>query len=129
MPNDPAFVNDDVYLVCNEFYNAWRSRNYGKMSNLLSSMNRSNREKLMPKLVRDEYSDHELVDFELLAIDHYAAAGTDVQVKITLVDSTIREAKLRWLYEDQNGEIGNSMKKDGNWRIVMWGFSFYKEEA
>lgn len=126
---DPAFINDDVYIACNEFYSAWHLRNYGKMSGLLSSMNRSNRENLMPKLVRDEYSDHGLVDFELLAIDHYAAAGTDVHVKITLDDSTIREAKLRWLYEDQNGEIGNSMKNDGNWRIVMWGFSFYKEEV
>lgn len=128
-PKDASFTSDDVYIVCNEFYDAWRSCNYGKMSNLLSSMNRSGREKLMPKLVRDEYSDHKLVDFELLAIDHYAAAGTDVQVKITLENSTIRQAKIRWLYEDSSGEIGNSMKNDGNWRIVMWGFSFYKEEV
>lgn len=99
------------------------------MSSLLTSMNRSNREKLMPKIVRDEYSDHGLVDFELLAIDHYAAAGTDVQVMVTLDDSTVRQAKLRWLYEDKDGEIGNSMKNDGNWRMVMWGFSFYKEEV
>lgn len=128
MPDDAEFINDDAYAACNEFYNAWRSRNYGKMSSLLSSMNRSNREMLMPKLVRNEYSYHGLVDFEILSIDHYAAAGTDVEVRITLDDHSVRQAKLRWLYEDQDGEIGNSMKNDGNWRIVMWGFSFYKDE-
>ena len=129
MPNDPAFINDDVYVVSTEFYNAWRSRNYGKMSSLLSSMNRSGREKLMPKLVREEYSGHHLLEFELLSIDHYAAAGADVTVRVKLDDTTTRQAKLRWLYEDREGEIGNSMKNDGSWKIVMWGFSFYKEEV
>jgi hypothetical protein len=126
--NDPDFETDWVYIACHEYLNAWRTRNYGRMSNLLTSMNRKDREKLMPKLVRDEYGAHELIEFALLSIDHYAAAGTDVKVRIKLADGTTKQAELKWLYEDQNGEIGNSMKNDGNWKIVMWGFSFYKEE-
>lgn len=125
-PEKKDFQIDPVVELGAGFYDAWKSNNYGKMSELLATMNGSGREKQMPKLVRDEYKNYVLKSYKILSVDHYATGGSDLRVQVELKDGSKKEASIRCIYEDEAGEFANSLMDNGRWRILFWGITHYK---
>lgn len=123
---EEGFESDPIVVLANAYYEAWRSKNYGKMSGLLATMNKSGREKMMPKVVRDEYSSRQLVAYKISSIDHYATGASNINVEIELDDGTTKNVSIRCIYEDMDGDFGNSLMDDGAWRILFWGITYYK---
>ena len=120
-----SMLDDELYQVCKSFYDYWIAKNYGNMSDALTTMSKSGNIGSVPKMVRDQYVDHNLVSYEIEKINHRATGAAEIEMEVVLGDGVKRHAEIRWLYEDSNGEIGNSMKNDGSWKIVTWGTSFY----
>lgn len=123
---EEGFKSDPVVELAVSYYEAWQSKNYGKMSNLLAAMNKSGREKGMPKTVRDEYSNYQLMSYKIISVDHYATGGSDVKVEVELDNGTSRETSIRCVYEDMDGDFGNSLMDDRSWRILYWGITYYR---
>ena len=79
----------------------------------------------MPKLVRDDYTPYTLAGFEILALNHTAAAVCEIEVKIKIADEDERIATLRWLYEGKDGEVAMQPKGNGEWKLVSRGVTFF----
>jgi hypothetical protein len=79
----------------------------------------------MPKIVREDYAAYSLESFDILALNHTAAAACEIEVKIKVADKDEQTVTLRWLYEGKEGEVTMLPKGNGEWRFMSWGeFTF-----
>lgn len=122
---DANFTEDPAFVACMSYLEKWKNKNYGKMSNLLSNMVVGSRGNAMPKLVRDDYLPYVLEGFEVLTLNHKAAAVCDIDVKAKIANKEEQVATLRWLYENREGKITMLPKGDGEWKLVSWGVTFF----
>lgn len=123
---EPGFEVDSAFVACSDYLEAWKNNNYGKMSRYLSSMITSSYGNAMPKIVREDYAAYALVSFDILALNHTAAAVCEIEVKIKVADKDEQTATLRWLYEGKEGEATMLPKGNGEWRIMSWSvFTFF----
>jgi hypothetical protein len=118
---DADFEADLAFVACTDYLEAWKNKNYGKMSTYLSSMITSRHGNAMPKIVREDYAAYPLETFDILALNHAAAALSEIEVKIKVTDKDERTATLRWLYEGKDGEHTILPKGNGEWRLMSWG--------
>jgi len=122
---EPGFEEDLAFLACTEYLQAWQSKNYGKMSRLLSNLVVSSRGNAMPKFVCDEYAACVLERFEIQALSHMAAAVCEIEATIQIADKEERTASLRWIYEGEGGKITMLPKGNGEWKLVNWGVNAF----
>jgi hypothetical protein len=122
---EPSFEVDSAFVACTDYLEAWKNKNYGKMSMYLSRMVASSYGRAMPKIVREDYTAYPLESFDILALNHTAAAVCEIEVKIKVADKDEQTVTLRWLYEGKEGEVTMLPKGNGEWRFMSWGvFTF-----
>ncbi|MBA2679228.1 MAG: hypothetical protein H0U76_12620 [Ktedonobacteraceae bacterium] len=71
---ETGFEVDFAFVACFDYLEAWKSKNYGKMSKYLSSMITSHHGNAMPKIVHEDYAAYSLESFDILAFNHTTAA-------------------------------------------------------
>ena len=123
------FEADSAFIACTDYLEAWKNKNYGKMSHYLSRLIVSNHGNAMPKIVREDYAAYALESFDILALNHSAAAACEVEVKIKVTDRNEQTVTLRWLYEGKEGDITMLPKGNGEWRLMSWGVTPFALEA
>jgi hypothetical protein len=95
------------------------------MIKYLRSMIASGHGNAMPKIVREDYAAYVLEKFDILALNHTAAAMCEIEVKIKVTDKEEQTATLRWLYEGKDAEITILPKGNGEWRLMSWGVTTF----
>ncbi|HLW01268.1 MAG TPA: hypothetical protein VKT82_21615 [Ktedonobacterales bacterium] len=118
---EAGFEEDAAFVACTEYLEAWKKKNYGAMSNHLSSKVTDSYGKSMPGVVREEYAPYTLEDFAILALNHTAAALCVIEAKIKVADLEEHTVTLRWLYESTDGKLAMQPKGNGEWRLMSWG--------
>jgi hypothetical protein len=117
---DEGFKSHAAYIACEQYLVLWRQRNYGDMASMLSSMTRIAYGASMPRQIRQEYSVLDLSSFEIVEIDHTAPAVCEVEAELLLNGTDRRTVRLRWVYEDEEGDfVASSLP--GAWRLMIWG--------
>jgi len=117
--NDAGFATHVVAVATNNFLQAWRSRNYGAMAALVSSMVAEESVSKTAGMVRGEYERSVLDAYEILEVDHLACAACEVDVAIT-IDGSARLGRMRWIREASDG--ATAMPTDsGEWKLIIWG--------
>jgi hypothetical protein len=122
---EAGFEEDPAFVACTDYLEAWKNKNYGKMSMSLSSMIASSYGRAMPKIVREDYTAYLLENFDVLALNHAAAALCEIEVMIKVADKEERTTTLRWLYEGKEGEVAMFPKGNGEWRLMSWGVTTF----
>ena len=122
---DAGFEEDPAFVACTDYLEAWKKKNYGKMSKYLSSLITSRYGNAMPKIVREDYAAYALEKYEVLALNHTAAAACEIEVKIKVADKKEQTATLRWLYEGKDGKLTMLPKGNGEWRLMRWGVTTF----
>jgi hypothetical protein len=122
---DADFEKDSAFVACTDYLEAWQNKNYGKMSTYLSSMIASSYGNAMPKFVREDYAAYALERFDILALNHTAAAVCEIEVKIKVAYKEEQTATLRWLYEGKDDEITMLPKGNGEWKLLSWGVTTF----
>ena len=122
---EAGFEEDPAFVACSDYLEAWKNKNYGKMSTYLSRMITSSHGNAMPKIVREDFSIYPLEIFDVLALNHAAAALCEIEVKIKVADKEERTATLRWLYEGKDGTHTILPKGNGEWRLMSWGVTTF----
>ena len=122
---DDGFEEDLAFIACIDYLKSWQNKNYGKMSTYLSSMIASNHGNAMPKIVREDYAAYPLEKFDILALNHAAAALCEIEVMIKVANKDEQTATLRWLYEGTEGEHTMLPKGNGEWRLMSWGVTTF----
>ena len=117
---DESFKADAAHIACEQYLMYWSQRNYGKMATMLSVMTRRAYGASMPRQIREEYSGYILSSYELVEIDHTAPAVCEIVAKLLLNSSEQRTVRLRWVYEDDDGDfVASSLP--GAWLLMVWG--------
>jgi hypothetical protein len=116
-----GFEEDLALIVCADYLEAWKTKNYGKMSKHLSKMVANNYGNAMPKFVRDDYAPYALEGFEIQALNHTAAAVCEIEVTIKIAGKDELSVTLRWLYEGEEGKVTMLPKGNGEWKLIIWG--------
>lgn len=123
---EPGFEVDSAFVACTDYLEAWKNKNYGKMSKYLSNIIVSSHGNAMPKIVREDYAAYPLESFDILALNHTAAAVCELEVMVKVADKDEQTVMLRWLYEGKKGEVTMLPKGNGEWRFMSWGvFTFF----
>jgi hypothetical protein len=122
---EAGFEEDPACIACAGYLEAWKRKDYGNMSKRLSKMVVSSQGNAMPKLVRDDYIPYTLAGFEILALNHTAAAVCEIEVKAKITDKDERTATLRWLYEGRDGKVTMLSKGNGEWKLMSWGIAHF----
>lgn len=111
---DAGLVEHPAYAACTEFLTFWQKPkpNYGGMAKMLASLSKNSAGE-----VRNDYNNYRLNRFEIISLDHGALAACDISVRLTINDKEY-EHFLRWIFEDQEGEIASA---DAKWRVITFG--------
>ncbi|WP_369221542.1 hypothetical protein AB5J52_06815 [Streptomyces sp. R39] len=119
-PGEDDFAEHPARELADEFLTAWVAKNYGRMTQAISTEVRQPHGNAMPRLVRIEYEGFDLKSYEVTAIDHTAPAVCLIGVVLRFGDGSQQTVNLRWLYEDADGQpIASSLP--GVWRLRNWG--------
>lgn len=121
--NDPETANHPVYQETTAFLRAWQQRNYGSMSNAIANSFRG----VPPVEVRNDYQGHNLEDFEVLTVDHSAAAIATVKVRLHF-DGAVHTPELRWVREGPDGRSA-APNRPGEWRLMWWGYPYMNRDS
>jgi len=119
------FEKDSAFVACTDYLEAWKRKDYGTMSKYLSSLIASSYGNAMPKIVREDYAAYALERFDVVALNHTAAAVCEIEVKIKVADKEERTATLRWVYEGKEGEHTILPKGNGEWRLMSRGVTTF----
>ncbi len=122
---EAGFADDPAYKACADYLEAWKNKNYGKMSKLISHMDASLHGNAFPKLIRDNYVLYALEDFDVHTLNHTTAALCEIEVKIKLANIAERTVTILWRYEGENGEFTMVPKGNGLWKLVQWGATYF----
>ena len=116
---DPSdYEPDSPERALVEFMHAWRSRNYGRMAEVLRRVASGGPEH--PGRIRGEFEGIELEDFELLAVDDGAAAMTDITLLLTVDrfgQKSEERKKIRLVRIDETGSPAIRDVEQGEWTI------------
>ncbi|MGW6791877.1 hypothetical protein [Streptomyces chartreusis] len=119
-PGEDGFAEHPAGELTEKFLTAWVAKNYGRMTQAISTEVRQPHGNAMPRLVRIEYGGFDLKSYEVTAIDHTAPAVCLIGVGLRFADDSQQTVNLRWLYEDADGQpIASSLP--GVWRLRNWG--------
>ncbi|MFF7525960.1 hypothetical protein [Streptomyces pseudovenezuelae] len=119
-PGEDGFAEHPAGELAEKFLTAWVAKNYGRMTQAISTEVRQPHGNAMPRLVRIEYEGFDLQSYEVTAIDHTAPAVCLIGVVLRFADDSQQTVNLRWLYEDADGQpIASSLP--GVWRLRNWG--------
>lgn len=119
----PDITSHPAHQATVAFLRAWQQHNFGSMSKAITNSFRG----IPPVKVRNDYQGHNLEDFEVLALDHSAAAITTVSVRLR-IDGTIHTPELRWVREGPDGYIA-APNQPGDWRLIWWGYPHMTRDA
>jgi hypothetical protein len=122
---EAGFEEDLAFIACTNYLEAWKTKNYGKMSQCLSSMVVSGYGNAMPKFVREEYAPFILERFEIQVLNHTSAAVCEAGVTIKMTGKDERTVTLRWLYEGEEGKLTMLPKGNGEWKLMSWGLAAF----
>ena len=114
---DPRMQDHPVHQTINGFLEAWQRSNYGVMARHVSHRGGATR----PIEVKDNYRGHSLREFEIVELDHFAAAAARVRLKI-LVDGVARSPEVLVCREDDDGKTVFP-QQPGDWRLSTWGLT------
>jgi hypothetical protein len=118
-----AFVDGTPERKLAEFFNYWKTRNYGQMAQCVSAILGIAPRKLAGQ-VRSIYGSKSLEHFEFQEINDEAAAITMIDAKICYEDEgrpVERVVVVRLLNEDSEGNPSVRGKIETRWRVVNWG--------
>jgi hypothetical protein len=115
---DPTFEQQPVLQRTRLFLEAWRSRNYGQMATCLPRSYRGPTTNAGAGTVRAAYERDQLTSFEILRLNHEAAAVCEVDVRLTMSDAT-RDGRMRWIREKDNGSPAIA-EDAGEWVLYLW---------
>src|SRR6266704_2018550 len=122
---EAGFEEDQAYIACTDYLQAWQSKNYGKMSKHLSNMVTSSLGNAMPKFVNEEYTAYPLERFEVLTLDHTTAARCEVRVMVKVAGRDEQTTTLLWLYEGEDDKFTILPKGNGEWKLMSWGVTTF----
>jgi hypothetical protein len=115
-----AGIQDEpLFVLTLEFLVAWRSQNYGRMGALLSSMIQESTPGKTAGMVRENWSEHQLMSFSINRLDYTSPAVCEVDAELAMTAQT-RSARLRWIREGEDG-MAVTPNEEGVWRLVAWG--------
>jgi hypothetical protein len=116
---DEGFIHEPLRALADDYLQAWRERNYGKMAGSLASLAKKGSLARTAGLVREEYEEFDLAEFSIHRLDFQAAATCEVEVALVL-DGESRRAQMRWIRESADGEVAFP-NQAGEWRLMVWG--------
>lgn len=119
----PDITGHPAHQATVAFLRAWQQRNFGSMSKAITNSFRG----VPPVEVRNDYQGHNLGDFDVLALDHSAAAIATVSVRLR-IDGTIYTPELRLVREDPDGHSA-APNQPGDWRLMWWGYPHMTRDA
>jgi hypothetical protein len=111
--NEPVDASLPEYTAI-EYCNFWCKKNYGYMSNLYALS-----WKQEPKELRDIYDWLDIDTYKLISITDDASAISEITFKITLKNGTVKNCRLRVIYENLKGDSLPRNIEGGNWKIVI----------
>ncbi len=124
---EPGFEADAAFVACTDYLEAWKNKNYGRMSQYLSGLIISNHGNAMPKIVREDYAAYSLESFDIVALNHTTAAASEIEVRVKIEDRDEQTVMLRWVYEGKEGQVTMLPNGNGEWRFMNWGvFTFLR---
>ncbi|MCB9422995.1 MAG: hypothetical protein H6667_24555 [Ardenticatenaceae bacterium] len=105
-----------------EFMELWARKNYGKMSQLLSSLHQHETVKKTAGWVREIFGGITLVSFQIVTIDDFASAVTIIETNVTYDDLAGTEQnkvfKIRLIHEGNNGKSVTRGNPTGEWKLL-----------
>lgn len=113
---DAGFAEHEVYAACLDFFQSWQGRNFGAMATSATDFGKE----VAPVQMRNEYQERTLDAFEIVALNHSAAAVCTVSATLT-IDGTVHTPELRWVREGRD-RAAAAPNQPGAWRLVWWGF-------
>lgn len=81
--DDAAFETDPLYLLTDEFLDAWIRKNYGAMASKLASLVREKTQGATAGRVREDFSLVGLTEYKITRLDFQAMAACEVDVELT----------------------------------------------
>jgi hypothetical protein len=119
-PADAEFEGHAAYKACDQLLSYWVRKNYGGIAGFVARFVRDAYGKSMPRSVNEEYSQYPLLSYEIRKLEHNAASVCEIDVILELADGEVRAATLRWMYENEAGDV-EVPPRPGGWGIVLWG--------
>lgn len=124
-PNHQEFTEHPAYRATQDFLEAWQHKRYGLMPPLISK--RFGRPD-SPGEVRQDYQDSALDAFNITRVAEESAAVCHTYVEL-FVGGKTHHPKLRWLYENEVGELAVSGFDRGQWRLIWWGSAWMLQDT
>jgi hypothetical protein len=122
---DDGFEEDLAFIASSDYLDAWKHNNYGKMSSYLSTMIAGNHGNAMPRIVREDFTPYTLEEFDILTLNHSAAAVCGIDVVIKVAERDERTVTLRWRSDGKDGTHTILPKDNGEWRLMSRGVSTF----
>ncbi|MFB7674470.1 hypothetical protein ACFC26_23960 [Kitasatospora purpeofusca] len=117
--DDEQFTTHPAYAAATGFLAAWKARNYGAMSRLVTADLQNAQGNAAPRAVRLAYADHQISGYTIIRLSCSAAAVTTVVADLVGPDGGIRTAHLRWIREEASGSP-RPEPLAGEWRLYTW---------
>lgn len=115
--SDPLIHDHPVNQSITRFLEAWQRSNYGAMAHLITKRGGATR----PVTVKGDYLRYMLEEFEVVQVNHFAAAAARVRLKL-LVDGTEHSPEILFCREDDDGKTVFPQQA-GVWRLSTWGLA------
>ncbi len=116
--DDPACEEDKVLLLaCESFLNAWKDKNYGKLSRYFPNYSKQPIGQ-MAKTARLEYSRYPIADFEIKSVEREAPAVAYLNAAVC-AENLIWGVRLRWVRLN-NGGFASADCEPGEWKLMRY---------
>ncbi len=122
---DVGFTEDPAFIACSKYLEAWKHKNFGTMSKLITDMDASRHGNALPKVIRDNYKLYGLENFEVQALHHKTPALCEITVNVGFTNMNERTVTILWRYEGEKGELAMLPKGKGTWKLVQWSISYF----
>jgi hypothetical protein len=116
---DSGFTNHPLNAGTVDYLAAWRSRNYGKMAELLASIVTEQSHQKTAGIVREQYEGFPLDSFLIRKISLPSPVAVSVEADLTIAGRTSR-GTLSWIHETSRGDM-TLPNRAGQWRLLLWG--------
>lgn len=121
--HDPRTQEHPVHRAATSFLQAWQRPNYGAMAQHVTYRGGPTR----AVEVKEHYRGHKLEHFEILHLNHYAAAAAHIRVKL-LIDGNWHYPEILFCREDDEGKTVFP-QQPGDWRLSTWGLPHMLRDA
>lgn len=114
------FEAHPVYQAADGFFNAWQSKRYGLMVDVIPLEMHQAYGRQLARQVRSLFQGLELESFAIEALDFVAASICHVNVRLH-VNGIDHVATTRWMHQQKDSSGFVIEPDEGVWRLMTWG--------